>query len=114
MSKAFVLRLIALLVLGASVASALTYSMGRLRDLPVGQSGYVGTWFLWADDPKFLCLNADGEVISERTSWAMMLVERRSQGYWVRLPEHFMLEIGDDTFQNKERGECLKVAGFLD
>ena len=114
MKRALVFKLLGLLLVGASLASALTYSMGRVRELPVGQSGYVGTWFLWADDPRKLCLNADGEVVSERTSWAMMLIEHRPQGYWVRLPEHFMLEIGDDTFQNKERGECLKVAGFLD
>lgn len=84
-------KLVALLLLSASLAIALTYSMGCLRDLPVGHSRYVGTWFLWADDPKELCLNADGEVVSERTSWAMMLVEHRPSGYWVRLPEHFML-----------------------
>lgn len=114
MAKGVMFKVIGLLVLGASLASALTYTMGRVRDLEVGKSGYVGTWFLWADDPRELCLNADGEVVSERTSWAMMQVERRALGYWVRLPENFMLEIGDDVFQTKERGECLKVAGFLD
>ena len=114
MFKGFAYKLVGLLLLSASLASALNSTLCRLRELPVGKSGYVGTWFLWADDPKLLCLNADGEVVTERTSWAMMLVERRAKGYWVRLPEHFMLEVGDDTFQNKERGECLKVEGFLD
>lgn len=114
MFKNFVTMLSTLLILSPLLASALANAAPQVRDLEIGKSGYVGTWFLWADNPKELCLDAAGEVVSERTSWAMMQVQRRTDGYWVQLPENYMLEVGDDTFQSKSRGECLKVEGFLD
>ena len=107
-------KLSTLLLLGTLVVSSQANAAPQVRDLEIGKSGYVGTWFLWADNPKELCLDASGEVVSERTSWAMLQVQRRSNGYWVRLPENYMLEVGDDTFQSKSRGECLRVEGLLD
>lgn len=114
MFKNFLINSITLLLFSASLTGALAKTTNQVGDLQIGESGYVGTWFFWADSPKELCLDASGEVVAERTSWAMLRVERQAGGYWVKLPEHFMLEVGDDTFQTKSRGECLRVEGLLD
>lgn len=111
MTKPVVIKWIALLLVGASLASALTYSMGRARELAVGQTGYVGVWFLWAENLQLLCLDANAQVLSEPTSSAMALVEHRSQGYWVQLPKNAVVELDDEGTQPKR--ECLKVEGLI-
>ena len=111
MTKNYLLKCIRLLLVGASLASALTYSMGRLRELPVGQSGYVGVWFLWAENLQLLCLDANAQVLSEPTSSAMARVEHRPEGYWVGLPVNAVIELEDEGTQPKR--QCLKVEGLL-